>query len=245
MHEKTHIKVPQVIPAPCQVALEGGFCLHRVNILHRAHRVKSKFLTVLSLISFVVLLGCQDSEPTHYVERKIAAKTAQASSLMDAMKPGSSSGQLVQLPFEYLTPNNWKELDPTQNKGMRARTFDLGDSLECTFVLLGGLGGGLEQNLMRWAKQLGLNPTQQDLSVFRSTAKVLETSGDWKAELFDFRSFDKAAKETILAAILPVGNQTVFVKIQGQSRLIDKQESSLIQLIKSMKPLTPSKRGKE
>ncbi len=239
MHKKTHIHVPQFNPAPCQVAFETGFCFHRINSPHRAQGVKSKFLTILSLICFVVLLGCQDSEPTHYVERKIAAKKPQASLMMGAMKPGSSSGQLVQLPFEYITPNNWKELDPSQNKGMRARTFDLGDSLECTFVLLGGLGGGLEQNLTRWAKQLGLNPTQQDLSVFRSTAKVLETSGNWKAELFDFRSFDKAAKETILAAILPIGNQTLFVKIQGQSGLIDKQESSLIQLVKSMKPLTP------
>lgn len=212
-----------------------------------------KHICVLGGLFFVS--ACQQSEPTHYIERNVKNQSKQLRPPMAgeaphaiAMAPGESTGKLVTLPFTYVIPQGWTELPPEQNKGMRARTFQISDSLECTFVLLGGQGGGLIQNLERWAKQLGLSPTPTDMEIFRSTSEVLQTQSQWKAEYFDFRKFDKKAAESIIAAIVPLGEQTLFVKLQGETSLVNsqvKQFKSIVTSLMSVEDTARMRRDKQ
>lgn len=210
-----------------------------MGALHKVSRFCEGLFFLLLLGSMGLLTSCQEAQPKHYVEKSTEVKP-EPSQAMNApfanggMNPGVSTGKLMELSFTYVVPSSWRELSPSENKGMRARTFLTKDSLEATFVLLSGQGGGMIQNLDRWAKQLELNPTPTDMNVFRSTAEVWSTQSDWKAEFFDYRKFDSKAPESILAVVIPLSGETLFIKLMGPTAKISKELEQLKALVASI-----------
>lgn len=215
--------------------------------MKRSKLLKALLGGIIFLSGLFFILGCQDNEPTYYLEKqnkiKPALEAPSEARVQNDSRQGQSPNQRVILPFEYSVPEAWQELSTAKSGGMRARTFLTADSLECTFVLLEGQGGGLMQNLERWAKQIGLQPNPQDMVVFRSTSKVWETQSQWKAEFFDFRKLDQSALETILAVVIPLDNQTLFVKMKGLSAPLAGELPALKSLISSIQPHTKSLNG--
>ncbi|MCF6286216.1 MAG: hypothetical protein L3K26_13660 [Candidatus Hydrogenedentes bacterium] len=59
--------------------------------------------------------------------------------------------------YQWTVPEGWSEIAPTM---MRAANLTLADhdGVECYFTVLGGSGGGLDNNINRWRQQMGQAP---------------------------------------------------------------------------------------
>lgn len=134
----------------------------------------------------------------------------------------------------WTLPEGWKEEGPSS---MRLATFRLAADpavFDCSVISLGGPAGGLEANLLRWAAQLGLNVSGQDIM---SRLDMVKTKDGMEARVIDFSIVQTAASsndKSMLAAIISVDASTVFIKMNASLETVKQQKEAFMTLIRSV-----------
>ena len=136
-------------------------------------------------------------------------------------------------PLAWQTPPAWQELP---GDGIRLAAFLLQQDdrrAETTVVMLGGAAGGLEANVVRWLDQLGLQLGDEELARFLAAGEPVATRDGLSLTLFDFTSLTTAG-DSMLAAVGPMLDQTLFVKMSGDGDLVAAARGDFLRLVGSL-----------
>ncbi len=194
----------------------------------------------LLIISFFILTGCeQKPQVRQYTEVIVPAPLAQMPPM--AMKADPHAGMDMSVPPEMMPtvnsdlklawdlPKGWAE---KPGKGMRLASFYLVDNpqeIDVSIVSLGGMAGGLEANLQRWLGQINVQVSDVQMQEF------IQASQD---NIFDFTQLQKGAdslSKSTIAAMITLGDTTVFVKMTGSIKAVGTYKKDFIALVKSVR----------
>jgi hypothetical protein len=182
-------------------------------------------LWIICAISLIIS-GCQERpQERHYTEITITAPA------LDAPTVNSIH------PYHWTVPESWKEL-PGDN--LRLATFHLladEKAMDCSIVSLGGMAGGMEANLSRWLGQLEIAPASNNLPKLMKTVQSFKTVGGLDAQVYDFnvlRNSSDVHAKSMLAAMLLMGNETVFIKMVGSARDLKDNREAFLNLVRSL-----------
>ena len=124
---------------------------------------------------------------------------------------------------------NWEKPDMwviSSGSSMRLASFEvpyIGGTGDLSVIQLGGTGGGLMPNINRWRRQLNLEPQ----SLHEIEKDVIEKKGKLgKYKMIRIVNFQN--NSAFLVAIIPVENQTLFVKLSADPSGIQEAESDFI-----------------
>ena len=96
---------------------------------------------------------------------------------------------------------------------------------------LAGDGGGLLPNVNRWRTQLGLAPVAEaDLA----NLPTIDASGG-KATLIEFSGTSGGKPARLIGVVLPLGGQTWFYKLMGDTDVVVQQKEAFIKFVQSAK----------
>jgi len=133
------------------------------------------------------------------------------------------------LGFIWKKPESWI---PSSGSSMRLASFDVpySDGIgDLSVIQLGGTGGGFEANVNRWRRQLNLDSQ----SLFEIEKEMI----DYKGGLGDYkiiRIINEELDSAFLCAILPAGNQTLFVKLSANPKGVREIETDFISFCSSL-----------
>jgi hypothetical protein len=141
------------------------------------------------------------------------------------------------LPFRYTTPDGWEARPPIAKQGVSIplvfRIAANGDEAEAAAMPLPGDGGGLELNVNRWRRQVGLPPVAEEQ--IRRDAHTLKV-GDTEAVYVELDGLGLGARKRILAVVLPHGKkETWFFTLKGPPQLVEKEKSHFEAFVKSVR----------
>ncbi len=125
--------------------------------------------------------------------------------------------------ISYQKPTNWKELPPTPP---RQASFQVKEDGDISIIAFPGEVGGNLANINRWREQIGLSPiNNEDLPTITETIMM----GDSPALIVHIEN-----QESILAAILPQGSKTWFVKFRGPSDIVSSEKATFLQFLQTI-----------
>jgi hypothetical protein len=133
-------------------------------------------------------------------------------------------------PFAFEIPQGWKEVQPSQPRFTlrELRAGDGGDAPAVTFSILGGNVGA---NLNRWRAQVGLPElSPDDLAKETTPIEVAKQMGI----LVDFAGAGGASAKRIVGVIVPHGEQSVFIKMTGNTGPVGTQRPTFERFIQSV-----------
>lgn len=202
---------------------------------HSVHPSTPVALVVAALLA----TGCGRSDSTwrSYDEIHVEESAPRAPS---ARPPGPSAAASPRA-LAWTAPAGWTE---EAGSGMRLATFTLHRDEQtgtCTIVTLGGAAGGLEANVRRWLGQLQLaTPPAEAFASFLERQVPLRTEGGFEGTLVDLTELGDPAPTTpsMLAALLPVDDLTLFVKLTGPRGLLLAEKEAFAQLCRSVRNRT-------
>lgn len=132
-------------------------------------------------------------------------------------------------PLRWETPSEWRE---EAASGIRLASFTAGgtnDPARVTLVALPGDGGGIEANVRRWRQQLG-QPVgaEGDLEAFLAGQVAFRTADGRAGTLVDFTPLAEGdAEVSMLAAVIPADDRTLFVKMTGPADRLRRERDRL------------------
>lgn len=138
----------------------------------------------------------------------------------------------------WTKPERWGDAPAS---AMRTASFavpsagDAGEA-DCSIIRLAGEAGGIAKNVNRWRGQLGLEP--QDPAAIMAAVESHTTAGGLTATIVGLIvGADKTpgAGQAILAAIIPQGGSTLFVKIWGPHDTVAGASEEFGALVKSLR----------
>jgi hypothetical protein len=143
-------------------------------------------------------------------------------------------------PVTWTAPAGWTGL-PGQS--MRFATFLITNAqgaAECSGITLAGNAGGVASNVQRWAGQVGLSLSPEQLKTFADGLKEEKTAAGqplWIVDLTTLPVPDGAPADapSMLAAIVNRENDTVFLKLTAPRALIALERARLRELAMSVK----------
>lgn len=143
-----------------------------------------------------------------------------------------SQKQQIETPTNGLSwekPESWI---PSSGSSMRLASFDVPYSNgvgDVSVIQLGGTGGGFEANINRWRRQLNLEP--QPISEIEK--HLIENKGSMG--LYNvIQIINDKLDSAFLCAILPAGNQTLFVKLNANPNGIHQIKADFISFCSSL-----------
>ena len=141
-------------------------------------------------------------------------------------------------PLAWQTPPAWQELP---GDGIRLAAFRLeqgGDRettpVETTVVMLGGAAGGVEANVARWLGQLGLRLAGDELAQFLAAGEPVATRGGLRLTVYDFTALTAPDGDSMMVAVGPALDQTLFVKMSGNGAAVAAARSDFLRLVGSL-----------
>lgn len=191
----------------------------------------------LALASCAVLLsGCGQKTPQwrEYEEVYIEPQARQAPAMM--AQPSVAPSAPVSL--KWTTPESWTDLPASS---MRLANFSLGSGDAtgiCTVIKLGGSAGGIEANIKRWMGQVNIEPPPAaELAAFIERQPKFTSAGGMEGVLVDLTPLGDPAPETttMLAALFPGEDMTLFVKLTGPRKLLAGEKERFEKLCRSLK----------
>ena len=124
---------------------------------------------------------------------------------------------------------SWEKPDmwmPSSGSSMRLVSFEVpysGGAGDLSVIQLAGTGGGLMPNINRWRRQLNLEPQ----SLHEIEKDMIEKKGKLgKYKMIRIVNFQN--NSAFLVAIIPIENQTLFVKLSADPSGIQEAESDFI-----------------
>lgn len=142
-------------------------------------------------------------------------------------------GNPVEITVTWEAPDSWVDKDsssalrigsyliPDPASSLPVQHIDASNprNIDVSVVQLAGFAGGLEDNVIRWMKQIGiLLPDDDQLQVFLEQAQRFSTRTGQEGIYIDLTpmlSGDITQSTGIFGAIIATGKYTVFVKAQG------------------------------
>jgi len=134
-------------------------------------------------------------------------------------------------------PEGWAE-EP--GKHMRMASFHLTadpKAIDCYIIALAGPAGGLEANLQRWLEQLGLQASDDNVKQLSALAQALKTKDGLEVKIFDFTTLQtqgSPSDKSMIAAMIPIGQATVFVKMTGTIESVKQNKDNYLKLLASI-----------
>jgi len=121
---------------------------------------------------------------------------------------------------------------------MRVGTLILADgATECAITAFPGEVGGIEANLARWLGQLDVEVPGDALASFARKPETMQSDAGLPCLIYDFSQvLPPDSAQTILAAIVPMKDQTVFVKITAPPAVIVRERDAFLALCRSLAP---------
>ena len=129
----------------------------------------------------------------------------------------------------WITPKSWSK---SEGSSMRLVSFSVPYSEgvgDLSVIRLGGAGGGLESNINRWRRQLGLSPFNID-EINQSIIKIEGNLGQYS--MIEIKNEDDGL--AFLCAILPLVDNTIFVKLSLSSIGIKDVKTDFINFCSSL-----------
>ncbi len=148
------------------------------------------------------------------------------------------SGSVVDMPLSWSVPDGWIALPA---EGMRAVTFkseNFGAPMECSVIILHAKSGSVKDNVLRWAGQIDIQLTEEQLKEFIDQQKTLSTAEGWLAGVFDFTRLQKdenSDKPSMMAAIVQLPQAGVYIKMTATKAAIIANQKPFEQLVLSLK----------
>ena len=140
--------------------------------------------------------------------------------------------------LSWTTPDGWREIP---GQGMRLVTFvDPQKIVECSVVVLGLRAGEIRSNVVRWMRQLGIEPDEATLTDFLRNMAVWPLE-EGSATIVDLTTLQQAENDQIssmIVAIIPWPDAVVFVKLTGPKDQVIKNKAAFTRLVKSLKRRT-------
>ena len=195
----------------------------------RTHRAQVR--CVLLGVAIVAVAACA-REPRVREYDEVVIKPSPVEAAFDgsgAVTVAAPPGPLV-----WQTPLAWQEL-PGDGIRLAAFQFEQDDRrVETTVVMLGGAAGGVEANVVRWLDQLGLQLTGEELAQFLAAGERVTTRDGMPLTVYDFSRLAAPDGNSILAAVGPVLDQTLFVKMSGDGTLVAAARDDFMNLVASL-----------
>jgi len=140
----------------------------------------------------------------------------------------NSNAPAAPSPFEWKTPKGWTE---KAGNSVRLVSFDVpGSPEQASVIILGGDAGGFLPNLNRWRGQLEMQPVDE------ATAK--KSAKKDQSALGAFQWFElnnpASAEKSMLVAIVPIPDATIFVKLVGTKKITSENRDAFISLCRSL-----------
>lgn len=141
--------------------------------------------------------------------------------------------------FQWQTPAGWSE-DKTAG-GFRLAAFIIKSATDkstalCTIIPLQGEAGGLRANIERWLAQISgdtVLPSDTVERLLKAQEKFL-TAGQFPAVMIDFTVLTtKPTDKSILAAVITVNGNSIFIKMTGEKFLLSENKVKLKTLCQS------------
>ena len=198
-------------------------------------------IRTLPIVAVALLAAACAREPEVREYDEVVIKTSPVAAAFDgsgAAMAGPGGGAVAAgataNPLKWQTPSTWQELP---GDSIRLATFLLergGARAETTVVMLGGAAGGVEANVVRWLDQLGLSLPADELAAFLSAGEPVSGSRGLRLTLYDFTSLPAPQGVSMLVAVGPVLDQTLFVKMSGDGSLVAAARSDFVGLVRSL-----------
>lgn len=172
---------------------------------------------------------------TNDLQTTMAPAPAQGMNNMPSTMPdGLPTPDKSGLPsLKYTVPAGWQKKALSQ---MRVASFNIsenGKQVDVSVIPLAGMAGGDLANVNRWLGQVGQSPVAED--GIQKLAQTVEVAGQ-SAALYDLNGTNPGSgnAERIIAAILHRDNTTWFFKMNGDSKLVEKNKAAFISFLKSI-----------
>ena len=134
-------------------------------------------------------------------------------------------------PITWVKPQTWEEVP---GSGMRLVSFftDGADGrIEISIVTLSGAAGGLEANVRRWMGQVSIAElSDQKFSEFLAQSERFNTKANLSAIIIDLTKLQTSQSSqapSIAAIVIDHPSTTIFIKMTGSKRDIEKNIQSL------------------
>ena len=88
--------------------------------------------------------------------------------------------------------------------------------------------------MVRWLDQLGLQLTGEELAQFLAAGERVSTRDGMPLTVYDFSRLAAPDGNSILAAVGPVRDQTLFVKMSGDGSLVAAARDDFMNLVASL-----------
>jgi hypothetical protein len=182
-------------------------------------------LFYLLLTALLAAVSCGDSGKVRKYKEKVSPAAGTQQDKQEAPAPDAGT-MPAHAHFQWDTPDGWDE--NRASSGFRLATFTVksGDMESiCTIIPLQGEAGGLKANVTRWLGQVTdpMNPDTKAVEQLLKAKETFLTKGQFPAMLIDLTPVTpNAADNSILAGVLTVQGNSIFIKMTGQkSHLIE------------------------
>ncbi len=211
-----------------------------------------KRLSLLSLALMTLLLAACREEPEVETYRLVyPSGTGEPAPDVVDLPPGhppiktpepaddaGADAEQRMLPFEWTPPPSWK-VEPIGNMSMRIGSFTVPavsgtQEADCSIVLLGGAAGGMIANVNRWHRQIGL-PIVEEAEIRKNLEPITTNSGLAATVVTLAADLDGRDGNVIRAAIIPVTDGTLFVKLTGPAATVDAAGADFLALVRSIR----------
>lgn len=134
------------------------------------------------------------------------------------------------IPFKYTAPAGWVKKPARQ---FILDAYEISDGKNTGELTLSSLGGTPGSNINRWRGQIGL-PEISDAEALRKADE--QVVGGLKAYLVDLANPNgPPGKNRILGAVIPMGQQSWFIKFTGPLDLLEQRKGEFDAFVKSFK----------
>lgn len=182
---------------------------------------KPEFTAFLKSLTFAAAAQSQELPPGH-----------PAISGGDMNAPMMPSGAGSQAQPQWTVPSDWQTVPPAQFLTAEyAITGADGAKAEVNVAQLSGSGGGVLANVNRWRGQIGLEPVDET-SLAKLTTTTTVPGG--QATFVDMTGSDANGQPVrLVAAIVPIGDQTWFYKLMGDEKAVASQKDAFTKFVQT------------
>jgi len=182
---------------------------------------KPAFVTFLKSLTFTVAAQSEELPPGH---PPIGGG--------DMNTPMMSSSAGSEIKPAWTVPADWRAVPPAQFLLAEYSITSANETeAEVNVAELSGTGGGVLANVNRWRGQIGLDPV--DETGLAKLTTTMNVSGG-QATFVDLTGTDANGQPTrLVAAIVPMGDQTWFYKLMGDEKIVASQKDAFTKFVQT------------